>query len=148
MYNPHAYKDQSYESHNHQLYLLLSWHKLTTNFDLDDRPLQRINIQPSLILMTYLGCTKCPTNRLFFQARNIEPDSKIQIRSATPSQRLLYAAITAELAKRLDIAPARVPRLFYESQTCADPHNKKTGLYLFGNLYIADEFIREYEYKM
>lgn len=57
-------------------------------------------------------------------------------------------SIAAELAKRLDIAPARALQLFYESRTCADLHNKKTGLYLFGNLYIADEFIRECEYKM
>jgi|GEM_PF-67648 len=57
-------------------------------------------------------------------------------------------SIAAELAKRLDIAPARALQLFYESQTCADLHNKKTGLYLFSNLYIADEFILEYEYKM
>lgn len=57
-------------------------------------------------------------------------------------------SIAAELAKRLDIAPARALRLFYESQTCADLHNKKTGLYLFSNLYIADEFIREYAYKI
>lgn len=57
-------------------------------------------------------------------------------------------SIAAELAKRLDIAPARALQLFYESQTCADLHNKKTELYLFSNLYIADEFIREYEYKM
>lgn len=56
--------------------------------------------------------------------------------------------VAAELAKRLDIAPARALQLFYESQTCADLHNKKTELYLFGNLYIADEFIREYEYKI
>ena len=44
--------------------------------------------------------------------------------------------IAAELAKRF---------LFYESQTCADLHDKRTGLYLYGNLYIADEFMRECE---
>lgn len=53
--------------------------------------------------------------------------------------------IAAELAKRLDISPVRALQLFYESQTCADLHDKSTGLYLYGNLYIADEFMRECE---
>jgi len=53
--------------------------------------------------------------------------------------------IAAELSKRLDIAPGRALQLFYESKSCADLHDKATGLYLYGNLYIVDEFIREYE---
>ena len=53
--------------------------------------------------------------------------------------------IAAELAKRLDISPELALHLFYESQTCADLHDKRTGLYLYGNLYIADESMREYE---
>lgn len=52
-------------------------------------------------------------------------------------------AIAVELAKRLDIDPVRALQLFYESKTCADLHNRQTGLYLYGDLYIADEFIRE-----
>lgn len=55
--------------------------------------------------------------------------------------------IAAELAKRLNIAPERALELFYESKTCADLHDKSTGLYLYGNLYIADEFMREHEYN-
>lgn len=57
-------------------------------------------------------------------------------------------AISMELAKRLDIEPVKALQLFYESQTCADLHNKSTGLYLYGDLYIADEFMREKEYAM
>ncbi|MCL3849918.1 MULTISPECIES: hypothetical protein [Parabacteroides] len=53
--------------------------------------------------------------------------------------------IAAELSKRLDIAPGRALQLFYESKSCADLHDKATGLYLYGNLYIVDEVIREYE---
>ena len=52
-------------------------------------------------------------------------------------------AIAVELAKRLDIAPEKALQLFYESQTCADLHDKTTGLYLYGDLYVADEFMRE-----
>ena len=52
-------------------------------------------------------------------------------------------AISIELAKRLEIEPVKALMLFYESQTCADLHNPATGLYLYSNLYIADEFIME-----
>lgn len=57
-------------------------------------------------------------------------------------------AIAVELAKRLDIAPEKALQLFYESQTCADLHDKSTGLYLYGDLYVTDEFMREKEYAI
>ena len=57
-------------------------------------------------------------------------------------------AIAVELAKRLNMAPEKALQLFYESQTCADLHDKSTGLYLYGDLYVADEFMREKEYAM
>lgn len=56
-------------------------------------------------------------------------------------------AISMELAKRLDIEPVKALELFYESQTCADLHDKSTGLYLYSDLYIANEFIREKQYR-
>ena len=52
-------------------------------------------------------------------------------------------AISIELAKRLNISPVQALQQFYESQTCADLHDKSTGLYLYGDLYVADEFMRE-----
>ena len=52
-------------------------------------------------------------------------------------------AIAMELAKRLNIEPVKALQLFYESQTCADLHNKATGLYLYGDLYIVDEYLQE-----
>ena len=57
-------------------------------------------------------------------------------------------AISMELAKRLNIEPVKALQLFYESQTCADLHDKSTGLYLYGDLYVVDEFMREMEYGM
>ncbi|MBP3285360.1 MAG: hypothetical protein J6M15_00250 [Prevotella sp.] len=54
-------------------------------------------------------------------------------------------AIAVDLADRLDIEPIRALQLFYESKTCADLHDKGTGLYLYGDRYIADEFMREQE---
>ena len=57
-------------------------------------------------------------------------------------------AISVELAKRLNIEPVKALQLFYESQTCADLHDKSTGLYLYGDLYVADELMREKGYGM
>lgn len=33
--------------------------------------------------------------------------------------------------------------MFYASKTCRHLHDKRTGLYLYGDLYIADEFMLE-----
>ena len=54
-------------------------------------------------------------------------------------------AISVILAERLNISDIQALKLFYESQTCAHLHDKATGLYLYGDHYIADEYIREME---
>ena len=54
-------------------------------------------------------------------------------------------AISVILAQRLDIPDIQALKLFYESRTCAHLHDKSTGLYLYGDHYIADEYIREME---
>lgn len=56
-------------------------------------------------------------------------------------------AISIELAKRLDIQPSEALKLFYESKTCEKLHDKSTGLYLYGDLYVADEFMLEMQNK-
>ncbi len=56
-------------------------------------------------------------------------------------------AISVELARRLNIEPVAALQMFYESKTCEDLHDKSTGLYLYGDLYVADEFMREMEGK-
>ena len=33
--------------------------------------------------------------------------------------------------------------MFYKSKTCANLHDKSTGLYLYGDMYVADDFIME-----
>ena len=73
-----------------------------------------------------------------------DPTRSPEIQEIIMSNRI--GAISVELAKRLDIEPAKALQLFYESNTCADLHNKATGLYLYGDLYIVDEFMREMEY--
>ena len=52
-------------------------------------------------------------------------------------------AIAMILSRRLDIEPIRALKMFYESQTCANLHDKSTGLYLYGDPYVADEFMLE-----
>ncbi len=52
-------------------------------------------------------------------------------------------SIAMELSRLLDIEPVKALEIFYESQTCADLHDKSTGLYLYSDLYIVDEFIQE-----
>ncbi len=54
-------------------------------------------------------------------------------------------AIAVTLAKQLDISNVRALKLFYESETCRKLHDKTTGLYLYGDLYVVDEFMREME---
>ena len=56
-------------------------------------------------------------------------------------------AIAIILAERLNISRLRALKLFYESEPCSKLHDKSTGLYLYGDLYVADEFMREMENK-
>lgn len=51
--------------------------------------------------------------------------------------------IAYELSQRLDISPSCALDLFYRSKTCQQLHDKRTGLYLMSNGYIADDFILE-----
>lgn len=57
-------------------------------------------------------------------------------------------AISVILAGYLNIEPLRALKLFYESKACADLHDKSTGLYLYGDMYIADEFILEMQNRL
>lgn len=52
-------------------------------------------------------------------------------------------AISAEIARRLGVEPIKALELFYDSKACADFHDHSTGLYLYSDLYVADEFMRE-----
>ncbi|MBR4996463.1 MAG: hypothetical protein IKV15_04335 [Bacteroidaceae bacterium] len=54
-------------------------------------------------------------------------------------------AIAVILAERLGIPDIQALKLFYESKTCSHLHDKSTGLYLYGEHYIADEYMREME---
>lgn len=55
--------------------------------------------------------------------------------------------IVVRLAERLDVSPEEAFDIFYESETCQRLHNPDSGLYLYGDLYIIDEVIRELQDK-
>ena len=51
--------------------------------------------------------------------------------------------IIARLSERLNIPSEQAFDLFYTSDTCRRLHLQESGLYLYGDLYIVDEVIRE-----
>lgn len=51
--------------------------------------------------------------------------------------------IVCEIAKRLDIPASEALRKFYQSSTCRDFHDRSTGMYLQGDLYVVAEFLSE-----
>ena len=53
------------------------------------------------------------------------------------------AVICDEIARRMNVTPLKTLEIFYASKTCEDLHNKDTGLYLYGDLYVVDEFLLE-----
>lgn len=56
-------------------------------------------------------------------------------------------AIAVILSDKLDIDNVKALKLFYESETCARLHDKSTGLYLYSDLYIVDDFLIEMQNK-
>ena len=56
-------------------------------------------------------------------------------------------AIAVILSEKLDIDNIKALKLFYESKTCARLHDKSTGLYLYSDLYIVDDFLIEIQNK-
>ena len=51
--------------------------------------------------------------------------------------------IVCRIAKLLNITPLRALKDFYRSDTCSRYHDRKTGLYLYSEYYIADEYLLE-----
>ena len=56
-------------------------------------------------------------------------------------------AIAVLLAEQLTISTLTALKMFYRSDTCARLHDKSTGLYLYGDLYIAEDFMLEMQNK-
>ncbi len=56
--------------------------------------------------------------------------------------------IVCRIAQKLGIRPIDALRDFYKSQTCELFHKKSSGLYLYGDYYIADEYLLEKGYDL
>lgn len=52
-------------------------------------------------------------------------------------------SIACIIAKRLGISPLQALKDFYRSTTCLKFHNMQSGLYLYGDMYIADRYMSE-----
>jgi len=63
------------------------------------------------------------------------------VKSIIRSQRI--GCISTEIARRLGISNTEALGLFYISRTSERFHDESTGLYLYGDLYIVDEFMIE-----
>ena len=79
------------------------------------------------------------------KASNNDPVKTPVMQEILMSNRI--GSIAMLLSRRLGVEPLKALKMFYESATCADLHDKSTGLYLYGDPYVADEFMREKEYN-
>lgn len=52
-------------------------------------------------------------------------------------------SIVCKIADRLNISLIEAMRKFYNSETCREFHDRSSGLYLQGDLYIVAEFMDE-----
>ena len=87
-------------------------------------------------------------NGINAESLTMEQKKYKQINTKTPEiQEMILSyqigGVTYELAQRLNIPLAQALDMFYRSKTCAQLHDKRTGLYLMSNGYIADDFIME-----
>ncbi len=55
--------------------------------------------------------------------------------------------IIARLSERLNVSPEQAFDIFYNSNTCNRLHQPESGLYLYGDLYVVDEVVRELQAK-
>lgn len=51
--------------------------------------------------------------------------------------------IACIIAKKLNLSPLEALRRFYRSETCREFHDRSTGLYLQGDLYLVNNFFKE-----
>lgn len=54
--------------------------------------------------------------------------------------------IACRISEKMNISPLEALKKFYKSKTCRDLHDRKTGLYLYGDLYITNDFLKEINY--
>lgn len=47
------------------------------------------------------------------------------------------------IAEKLSVSPVEALRRFYRSDTCREFHDRSSGLYLQGDLYIVNDYLQE-----
>lgn len=52
-------------------------------------------------------------------------------------------SIACRISEKLKITPLQALKDFFRSNTCRRFHDRKTGLYLFSDLYIVDDYLME-----
>ncbi|MCI5719727.1 MAG: DUF3791 domain-containing protein [Bacteroidales bacterium] len=52
--------------------------------------------------------------------------------------------IVVAVAEKLNVSNKEALDIFYASDTCRRLHDERSGLYLFSDLYVAEEVVREY----
>lgn len=52
-------------------------------------------------------------------------------------------SIVCHIGKKLNISPLQALKDFYRSATCRNFHDHRTGLYLYSDFYIADDYLIE-----
>ena len=75
------------------------------------------------------------------QNDSIDPVKSPVVQEIIMSNRI--GRIAAEIAERMKIEPCKALEMFYASKTCADFHDRSTGLFLYSDLYVVDEFMIE-----
>lgn len=56
--------------------------------------------------------------------------------------------IACRIAENLGISPLQALKDFYRSETCRKFHDRSTGLYLYSEAYLADEYLLEKGYQI
>lgn len=51
--------------------------------------------------------------------------------------------ISCKISEKLNITPLEALKRFYRSKTCEQFHDRSTGLYLYGDLYLVDNYLAE-----
>ena len=52
-------------------------------------------------------------------------------------------SIVCHIGKKLNITPLQALKDFFRSKTCLKLHNRDTGLYLYSDLYIVEDYLIE-----
>lgn len=75
------------------------------------------------------------------QKKSDNPIKSPEIQEIIMSNKI--GAIAVLIAEQLEIDNLEALKMFYKSKTCNKLHDKSTGLYLSGDLYIVEDFMRE-----